>query len=93
VNDSPLGGVLENDDPSFAVVVDGEIEATVEKEGVAVGPVQLSDRRTTDNSPRITGNCDHVFEDGVVGEEVEEVLAVGDPLSPSSMMWKKGSGP
>src|SRR6202011_5823320 len=29
VNDSPLGRVLENDDPVFAVVMDGEIEAAV----------------------------------------------------------------
>jgi len=62
VDNSPLGGVLEYNDPGLAVVMDGEIEAAIEQEGVAVWPVQLDDRRATDDSPRITGDRDDVFE-------------------------------
>ena len=59
--------------------MDGEIEAAVENDGVAVGPVELGDRCAADNASRIAGHGDHVFEDGVVGEKVEEVITVGDP--------------
>ncbi len=38
-DNSALGGVLENDDPGFAVMMDVEIEAAVEKDRVAVGPI------------------------------------------------------
>ena len=75
-----FGGVLEDDHAGFSVVMDGQVEASVQHEGLAIGPVQLGHCGATDDVPRVAGDRDDVVEDDIVGEEVEEVVPVGEPV-------------
>jgi hypothetical protein len=50
----------------------------------ARGQYSSASARAPADSPRIAGHRDYAFEGGLVGEEVEEVIAVGDP--PQSLL-------
>ena len=42
-DDVTLGRVLKNNHAGFSIVMDGQVKALVEHEGVAIGSVQLGD--------------------------------------------------
>ena len=75
-----FGGVLKNDHAGFSVVMNGQVETSVEHEGLAIGPVQLSHCGATHDVPRVAGDRDDVLEDDIIGQEVEEVVPVGEPV-------------
>lgn len=52
-DDLALGRVLEHDCAGLAVVVDGEVEAPIQRECLSVWAVELGHCRATDNVPWI----------------------------------------
>src|SRR5262249_23071571 len=58
-------------------VVHGQVEAAVEDDRGAVGPVKLGDRGAALEPSRVAGHRDHGLEDGILGEQVEEVAGPG----------------
>jgi hypothetical protein len=62
--------------------MDGEIVAPVQDDHVAVGAVQLCDGLAALDVPRVAGSGDDVVKDDVLGQQVEEVLAIGEAVEP-----------
>ena len=60
--------------------MDGEVKAPVEHEGVAIGSVQVRHGGATHDVPWVAGDRDDVVEYDIIGEEVEEVVPVGEPV-------------
>ena len=61
-------------------MVYGQVKAPVKNDHGAVGAVQLSDRGTALDMPRVPGNGHHVVDGDVLREEVEEVAGPGQPV-------------
>jgi hypothetical protein len=72
-------------------VVDGEIVAAVQDDRVAVGAVELCDGVAALDVSRVAGGGDDVVDDDVFGEQVEEVLAVGEAVESLLDDSKNGS--
>lgn len=60
-------------------MVDGEVEAAVQEQGVAVGALELCEGRAALDVSWVAGDGDQVVGDHVVGEQVEEVVSVDEP--------------
>jgi hypothetical protein len=73
-----FGGVLENDYASLTVVVFDEIEAAVKHYGLAIGTVQLHQRRAANDPAGIAGDGVDVLDDHIVGMEIKKVLPVDE---------------
>ena len=89
--DVALGGVLEDHDARGRVVVNGQIKAAGQERSSRRRAVQLSDRGTALDMPRVPGNRHDVVDGDVLGEEVEEVAGSARPARPCSMIRKNGS--
>ena len=73
------------------IPVDGQSVCAVQDHDVAVAAIQVGDRLAPLDPSRIPRHGDHVLEDHVFGEELEECSPSTRPASPSSMIRKNGS--
>jgi len=74
--------VLQDDCTGLLVVMDPQIVAAMQAEGVAVGPVQLGDGVPARDAARVARDRDDVFEDDIVGQHAEVVAAVDESAGP-----------
>jgi hypothetical protein len=72
-HDLALGRVFEHDCAGLSVVMDGEVEAPIQREFMSVWAVELRHCGATDNVPWIVRHGDDVVELDVLGQEVKEV--------------------
>jgi hypothetical protein len=60
--------------------MDREVVTPVEDDHGPVGPVELADGLAALDVRRVARSRDDVVEDDVFGEQVEEVLTIGNPI-------------
>lgn len=74
--------VLQYDHGGRGIPVDSEPVRAVQDHAPAVAAVQIGNRAASLNPARVAGYGDHVLEDHVLGQEVEEVLTVDEARQP-----------
>ncbi|MFK0026563.1 hypothetical protein [Streptomyces sp. NPDC090798] len=74
--------VLQHDHGRLGIPVDSEPVRAVQDHAIAVAAVQVGNRAASLNPARVAGYGDHVLEDHVLGQEVEEVLTVDEARQP-----------
>jgi hypothetical protein len=71
-----MRGVLQDHDRGLAIMVDGEVAGAVQDHGVAVPAIQLGQVVPALDSRRVRRHCYHILGNGIVGEQVEELVPV-----------------
>src|ERR1022692_470358 len=62
--------------------VDPQVEAAIEEERLVIAAVQADQFLPPLSPPRVAGHRDDELEDSVVGQEIEEMAAAGQPAEP-----------
>ncbi|HSZ31617.1 MAG TPA: DUF4062 domain-containing protein [Pseudonocardiaceae bacterium] len=71
-----MHGVLQHDHGRVGVAVDGQLVRAVQAYHLAIAAVQLCDRVASLDAAGVAGDGDHVLDDNVLGQEVEEIIPV-----------------
>jgi hypothetical protein len=77
-----LNGVFEDDGRGLAVAVDGQVTSVVQDDGVTVSAVERGQVLPPLRPGRVYRDGDQELGDDVLGEDVEEVLAVDQAAQP-----------